>query len=183
MKTITAGIFNDPKIAEEALNALRHSGIADEQISYIYQNKAGELESHGVEDAVDKSGTDKGKGAASGAASGAVTGGAVGALAGFVLATGVIPGLGAIAVAGPLAAALGLGGAAATAVTGATVGAATGGLVGALTGYGVSTPDAHLYEDRIKEGDVLVVVESEQTGVITILEEHGADILREYSNA
>lgn len=181
MRTITAGVFRSTAGAEAAINELRSTGIPDTSISYIYENHSGKLETHTADEAVTEAGTDIAKGMGGGAASGAVTGGAVGALAGLVVATGVLPGLGALFIGGPLAAALGLTGAGAAVASGAATGAIAGGLLGALTGLGISEPDAHLYEDRVREGDVLLVVESKETGVNEILARNGAEEVREYS--
>ncbi len=182
MKTITTGVFHDTNKAEQALTALVKAGVPDSNVSYLYQNKEGELEQHNAEEAVDQAGGDVARTTTDGAAAGAVTGGAIGAVAGFVVATGIVPGLGAIAVAGPIGALLGIGGPAATAVTGAAVGAAAGGLVGALTSYGVSGTDAHLYEDKIRGGEILIVVESDHEGVGGMLTEHGANLVRTYQS-
>lgn len=181
MRTITAGVFRSTAGAEAAINELRSAGIPDASISYIYENHAGKLETHTANEAVTEAGTDIAKGMGGGAASGAVTGGAVGALAGLAVAAGVLPGLGALFIGGPLAAALGLTGAGAAVASGAATGALAGGLLGALTGLGISEPDAHLYEDRVREGDVLLVVESRETGVNEVLARNGAEEVREYS--
>ena len=69
-----------------------------------------------------------------------------------------IPGIGALFIAGPIAAALGLTGVAATTVSGALSGAVAGGLVGGLVGLGFSHEDAELYERRIRSGDIMVAV-------------------------
>jgi hypothetical protein len=64
----------------------------------------------------------------------------------------ILPGVGAVLVAGPLAAAL-LGG-----VEGALAGAAFGGLTGALVGLGISKVQAIRYESQVKAGKFLVTV-------------------------
>lgn len=181
MKSITVGVFTIVSNAEAAINEVRKLGIPDASISYLYQNRAGELTKQSAADAIAEPVADTAKQAASGAASGAVTGGAVGALAGLAVVTGVLPGLGALFIGGPLAAALGLGATASTIAAGAATGAVAGGLIGALTGIGVSEPDAHLYEERIKKGDVMVVVESTEPGISSIMVAHGAEEVREYT--
>lgn len=180
MKTVTAGVFTRTGDAEAAINDLRAAGIADDRISFVYRNPEGEVESHEAHEALEV-GADKAKGAGSGAVSGAATGGVVGALAGLAVANGILPGLGTLFVAGPLAAALGLTGAAATTAAGAMTGAAAGGIIGALTGLGISETDAHLYEDRVRDGNVLVVAESNEAGLSSIFAKHGAEEIREHA--
>ncbi len=148
----TVGIFSRHADAETALAELRAFGAKEEDISYVYVNTAGEL----VDDQVDEK-------IGHGTTAGVTTGAVVGAVLGFAVANGVLPGIGSLFVAGPLATALGFGGAAATAVGGALTGAAAGGLIGALAGLGVSDDDAIRFQEYIRSGDVMVVVRSEST--------------------
>ena len=86
-----------------------------------------------------------------GMGAGGAIGGTIGAIAAAIAAIGTvlaIPGLG-IVIAGPIAAA----------VAGAGAGGAIGGLVGALGGMGVSDDVANQYEQEIKEGATLLIVE------------------------
>jgi hypothetical protein len=169
-KTII-GVFNNREHAEMAINELREFGIHDSDISYIYN-------SEGTTVSEDGGGTHVGEGAAEGAGAGAVIGG----IAGLVVAAGVIPGLGALFVAGPIATALGLSGAAATTAAGAMTGAAAGGLLGGLMGLGVKEDEARIYEEKIKLGGVLVTVKtSEVTQAHEVFDKHGAEEVREYS--
>lgn len=181
MKSITVGVFTSAAQAEAAINEVRKLDIPDASISYLYQNKKGELEHGTADEAVEEPIADTAKQATAGAASGVVTGGAVGALAGLAVVTGVLPGLGALFIGGPLAAALGLSGTAATVAAGAATGALAGGLIGALTSVGITEPDAHLYEERIKRGEIMVIVESTIAGVHTIFTSNGAEEVREYT--
>ena len=74
-----------------------------------------------------------------------------------------IPGLGGLLVAGPLAAALGLSGLAATTATGATIGGTVAGasaFVGALVKAGLSDNDAQELEKALKDGGIIVAIES-----------------------
>ncbi len=173
MEKTIVGVFDNRHHAEEAITELRSIGIADTDISYIYV-------SDGKTITEDGSGTEAGEGAAKGATTGAV----IGALAGLAVANGILPGLGSLFVAGPLAAALGLTGAAATTAAGALTGAAAGGLVGALVGLGVSDEDAHIYEERVKRGGVLVTARSMNGAAVKeVFSKHGADEMREYSKS
>jgi hypothetical protein len=180
-KTITSAIFTDSQSAEDAINELREMGVPDSDISYLYRNDKGDTEEHTAEESLTDAGSERAKGAGTGAVEGALGGGALGAIAGLVVATGVLPGVGAILAAGPIASALGLTGVAATTVTGGAWGAAAGGIIGALTGLGVSEPDAHLYEERIRSGNILLVIESDRGGIAETLERYGASEIREYA--
>jgi len=109
------------------------------------------------------------------------TGAILGGLAGLAVANGILPGLGTLFVAGPLATALGFTGAAATTAAGALTGAAAGGLVGALAGLGVSDDEAKVYEKRIKSGAVLVATKTANpTLVKDIFSKHGVEEINEY---
>jgi uncharacterized membrane protein len=94
---------------------------------------------------------------ADGAISGATTGGALGALAGLLIGIG------------------------ATTISGAVTGALAGGLVGALVGLGVPEEDARVYEQRIREGGILVAVPvslGNETEARSILEDNNAEQIR-----
>jgi uncharacterized membrane protein len=171
MKTLTAGIFTGHMDAERAIEELKQLGVSSSDISCVYRNAEGE-----IEDA--ESGTKTGVGAAEGAAAGAV----VGAIAGLVVANGILPGLGTLFVAGPLAAALGFTGAAATTVAGAATGAVAGGLIGALTHLGIKQEDAEMYETHVRSGDTLVIAQTDTPGISDILARNGAIAIREYAD-
>lgn len=95
------------------------------------------------------------------------TGGLLGALTGFLVGVVAVavPGLGPIIALGPLAAGL----------TGAGVGAVSGGLLGPLVEAGISESLAQKYETRIREGYVLVIVQT-----MTYLESDVPEILRRH---
>ncbi len=156
------------------------AGVSRDDVSYIHLDEDEKVTAETVldeEDAVERVGA--------GAAGGAATGVVVGALAGLVVASGVLPGLGAIFVAGPLAAALGLTGAAATTISGAATGAVAGGLIGVLTGVGVAREDAETYDEHVRAGDILVVVkvsnEIEAESAKEIFKNHSAEEVRSYT--
>ena len=90
-----------------------------------------------------------------GAATGAGTGGVLGGALGWLIGIGslAIPGVGPFIAAGPIMAAL----------AGAGVGAAVGGLTGALVGMGIPEYEAKRYEGKIKEGNILISVHSENS--------------------
>lgn len=148
----TVGVYSTHAEAQRAIGELRAFGVADADISYLYTNVEGEVtDGH--------SGDKVGSGVSSGAATGAV----LGAVAGLVVAEGILPGLGALIVAGPLAAAIGLTGAAATTVAGAATGLAAGGLIGGLVNLGISNEDAAIYQDFIRSGNVLVIAHADRS--------------------
>jgi uncharacterized membrane protein len=82
---------------------------------------------------------------------GAGLGALIGAFTGLTMA--LIPGFGPILAAGPLAAALVGGG------IGAATGAATGGLVASLVDFGVSPENAKRYQDILRTGGAMVIVD------------------------
>lgn len=167
------GVFNERDNAEEAISELESEGFNPDDISIIMKNKT---EAESIRD-------NTGARVAEGSVSGAATGAAIGGIAGLLVGIGAlaIPGIGAILIGGPIAAALGLTGAAATTVTGATTGALAGGLIGALVGIGVPEEEAKIYEDRVREGAILVAAPAEigdHKEVSSILRDHGAEQIR-----
>ena len=88
-----------------------------------------------------------------GAATGGVTGGVLGGALGWLVGIGAlaIPGVGPFIAAGPIMAALG----------GAAVGGAVGGITGALIGLGIPEYEAKRYEGKVKNGNILISVHTE----------------------
>src|SRR4051812_25538993 len=169
MKTTTVGVFPNKTRAEQVIHELRDSGVSDSDISCVYRDSDGDMKD-----------SQTGEKVGDGAVKGATTGAVVGAIAGLVVANGILPGLGTLFVAGPLATALGFTGAAATAVAGAATGAVAGGLIGALTQLGISDTDAMLYETLVRKGEVLVVVNTTTLSTKEIFIRAGAREVREY---
>lgn len=101
-------------------------------------------------------------GASGGAGVGASVGAAVGGIGGILVGLGalVIPGIGPVIAAGPLAAGLaGLAGAGA----GALAGGVAGGLIGALVDVGVPEETAKYYTEGVRRGGLLVSVRTDDT--------------------
>lgn len=165
----TIGVFTTHAAAESALNELKAFGVNSADLSYVYVNDKG-----GIKDG--QIGDKTGGAVVTGVTAGAVIGG----LAGLVVANGILPGLGTLFVAGPLAAALGFAGTAATAVAGAATGAVAGGFVGALTHMGIAKQDVQLYEDHVRRGDVLVIARGTPASTEDIFLNHGAIDVRHY---
>jgi len=147
MQQTIFGIFTDRSEVEDTINKLKTKGFNPKDISIVMRDRKEQ------EEIGHNTGTKVAGGALSGATTGLVVGGIAGLLAGII-----IPGLGAFLIGGPIAAALGLTGAAASTVSGAATGVVAGGLIGALTGLGLSKDDAERYQERVKEGAILVAV-------------------------
>ena len=147
MARMLLSLFKDADVAETAIKELEHSQFNPKEISLIMRDSAR------AQDVAESTGVD----VVGGTVSGATTGGLIGALVGLLIGVAV-PGLGWLLIGGPIAAALGLTGAVATTVSGAVTGALAGGLIGALTSLGVPEEEARIYEERIKEGAVLLLV-------------------------
>ncbi len=167
------GVFQKRENAESAIKQLKDFHYDAKDISIIMRDSV-------VANAV---ASDTGASVASGAVTGAATGGVLGGLAGLLVGIGAItiPGLGALFIAGPIAAAIGLTGAAATTVSGAMTGALAGGLLGGLVSLGIPEEEAKVYEQRIREGAILLavpVLSDQENHVREVLEANGADQIR-----
>jgi hypothetical protein len=173
MSTIL-GIFDNRFDAESAVADLEIKGYAIDDMSIVLKE----------DQVLETREGSKGGAAAAGAVSGATTGGVIGGLAGLLIGIGAvaIPGVGALLIGGPLAAALGLTGAAATTLTGAATGALAGGLIGGLIALGVPEDAAEVYEQRVREGAVLLAVPAADTRdedeVRNVFESYNADEVR-----
>lgn len=145
------GIFNTKNDAEHAVEDLKEFGFQNSDISVIMKEQ-GEY--------IQRTQGTKGGAAFEGLITGATSGGVIGGLAGLLIGIGAIaiPGVGSLLIAGPLAAALGLTGAAAATVSGAATGIVAGGLVGGLVGLGLPQDVAYEYEQKLREGGVLLAV-------------------------
>lgn len=143
MNTLVA-LYDTMEQARKALQELKNAGFNSADISLVAQDATGEYGR-----AIKKDGN--GDGTATGATAGAILGGLGGLLVG--LGALVIPGIGPIVAAGPLAAAIsGLVGAG----VGAAGGAVVGGLLGALVDMGVPEEEAGYYAEGIRRGGALV---------------------------
>ena len=93
-----------------------------------------------------------------GAIAGAGTGGIIGGALGWIAGIGAlaIPGVGPFIAAGPIMAAL----------SGAAVGATVGGIAGGLVGLGIPESEAKRYEGKVKAGNLLISVHTEDVGDI-----------------
>ena len=138
---IVTATFKDRISAESALRQLESIGINENQVSLIVTDTT-RANHFSIEN-----NTKADKGAAAGATVGGIVGGALAALT--AASVMVIPGLN-LVVSGALVSAL----------AGLGAGAATGGLVGALVGAGIPEHEAKIYEDEIRNGNVLLAVDA-----------------------
>ena len=152
--TSTVGVFYNASNAQDAVRALRQARFTDAHIGVVSRHET-------AEDAANK-----GSKVATGAAVGAGTVGGVAALWSLGISFSVLPVIGPILAAGPLAAAL----------ISAAGGAAAGGMAGALTGLGLAETDAKYYEDELKAGRTIVTVHADDRSdeAWSILRRHGA---------
>lgn len=143
MSKAVFGIATSHAQAERAITDLHESGFTPDDISVLFPDNTGARDF----------GHEKSTKAPEGATAGAGVGGAVGAGLGWLAGIGAlaIPGAGPFLAAGPIMAAL----------SGAAVGATVGGLSGALLGLGVPELEAKQYEDKLRKGNILISVHTE----------------------
>jgi hypothetical protein len=137
------GIYSSRTAVESATNALVQAGFPTSDISVLLPES---LASSGLKEMGTEKATKAPEGTAAGATAGGVIGGTLGVLAGVGLLA--IPGLGPFIAAGPIMAGL----------AGLGVGGAVGGVTGALIGMGIPEFEAKRYEDRLKNGGILLSV-------------------------
>ena len=126
--------------AETIVADLKNSGILTSNISVLMPDRTGSR------DFAHEHHTKAPEGATIGGSAGGLAGGALGLLAG--IGALAIPGAGPFIAAGPIMAAL----------SGAAVGAAIGGIAGALIGMGIPEYEAKQYEEKVKNGNILISV-------------------------
>jgi hypothetical protein len=153
------GIFSNHEATEIALNELKNTGFVMDRVSVIGRDmnrqnditgaktsdsltQIGNLESH--EDLAEET-----------AKKGAIAGTTIGGVTGLLVGLGAIaiPGVGPVMLAGAAATAI------ATAVSGSAIGAAAGSLAGGLAGLNVPEDRANIYSDRVAQGNYLAIVE------------------------
>jgi hypothetical protein len=141
-------VFGIAKTESQAItiaDQLKAAGFSESDVSVLFPDK------QGTKDFAHEQNTKAPEGAATGAAGGAVIGGALGWIVG--IGALAIPGLGPFIAAGPIMAAL----------AGAAGGGAVGGLTGALIGMGIPELEAKQYEGKIKDGNILMSVNTEDS--------------------
>jgi hypothetical protein len=143
VKKAIFGIAESESQAVSIVNQLLGAGFSDDDISVLFPDK------EGTRHFAHERHTKAPEGAAGGAGAGIVIGGALGWLVG--VGTLIIPGIGAFLAAGPIVLAL----------AGAGAGAAAGVLSGALIGMGMPEFEARQYEAKMKGGNILISVHTE----------------------
>lgn len=131
--------------AETIVDELKLAGFTNNDISALLPDK------RGTKDFAHEHNTKAPEGATAGGVAGLGVGAALGWLAG--IGSLAIPGVGPFIAAGPIMAALG----------GAAVGTAAGGVIGALVGMGIPEFEAKRYDDKIKTGNILISVHTEDS--------------------
>ncbi|KUK52252.1 MAG: hypothetical protein XD78_2109 [Desulfotomaculum sp. 46_296] len=151
--------FSSRDSAERAVNDLRSKGF-DKDISILSKgDHQGDDMNKGDRDATATMG---GGSLTRGTATGSILGGAAGLAASAGALT--IPGIGPIVAAGPIAALLS--------------GAVTGGIAGGLVDLGIPENRGHYFEDKVKQGNTLVSVRSDDKRV-----NEAAGVLRSYGSS
>jgi hypothetical protein len=146
MKKAVIGIVETRAQAEHIVQRLQASGYGLNKISVLLpDNKGTQAFAH-------EQHTKAPEGAAAGAGAGGAIGGTIGVLAG--VGALAIPGLGPFIAAGPIMAGL----------SGIAAGAVVGGLIGALVGMGIPEFEARMYEGKLKAGNILISVHTEDGG-------------------
>jgi len=147
--------------AERIIAELKRVGFLGEDISVLLADKGG------TRDFAHEHNTKAPEGAVAGGVAGMGAGAVIGWLAGIGSLT--IPGVGPLLAAGPVMAAL----------SAAAVGGAAGGLIGGLAGLGIPEYEARLYEGKVRAGNILISVHTEdgkqRSRAKDILEAAGAE--------
>jgi len=139
------GIVRDYNQASRIVDQLKGGGFSKDDISVLMSDKSG------TKDFAHEKNTKAPEGATAGAATGGLLGGTLGWLVG--VGALAIPGAGPFIAAGPIMAALG----------GGAIGAGAGGLVGALIGLGIPEYEAKRYEGKLREGNILISIHSDNS--------------------
>ena len=134
--------------AERIVESLKAANFSNNDISVLFPDKGS------TRDFAHEKSTKAPEGAVAGASTGGVIGGALGWIAG--IGALAIPGAGPFIAAGPIIAAL----------SGVAVGATVGGIAGGLIGLGIPEIEAKRYEGKIKEGNLLISVHTENSAEI-----------------
>jgi hypothetical protein len=141
-------LASNEAIANTIVSDLKRNGFVDNDISVLFPDKST------TRDFAHEKNTKAPEGAATGAGAGGVVGGTLGLLAGIGLLA--IPGVGPFIAAGPIMAAL----------SGIAVGATVGGITGALIGMGIPEIEAKRYEDKVKDGNILISVHAKDSDAV-----------------
>ena len=145
-------VFGIAKSEDQAIriaNDLKLAGFSANDISVLFPDK------QGTRDFAHEQHTKAPEGAVTGVVTGGVIGGALGWLVG--IGSLAIPGVGPFIAAGPILAALG----------GVAAGGTVGGIAGGLIGMGIPEYEAKRYEGKIREGNILISVHTENSDEVS----------------
>jgi hypothetical protein len=131
--------------ADGIVDRLKEANFSNQDISALFADRESNRDFAHVKN------TKAPEGAVTGAGAGGVVGGALGWVAG--IGALAIPGVGPFIAAGPILAAL----------SGAAIGATVGGIAGGLVGLGIPELEAKQYEGKIKAGNILISVHTEDS--------------------
>jgi len=134
--------------AVNIVEQLKSANFSNNDISALLPDKSG------TKDFAHEQHTKAPEGATTGGVAGGLIGGALGWLAG--IGALAIPGVGPFIAAGPIMAALG----------GAAVVGTVGGIAGALIGLGIPAYEAKRYEGKVRGGNILISVHTENSDEI-----------------
>jgi len=174
MSKIVAGLFENQEYAEAAARKIKELGLRTDDISIVAKRgETGDPNDKAAADSVHGAGEMRGNswiadtqtGTNDNISDGVISGGVLGGVAGLLLGAGsmVIPGLGIIAAAGPIA--------------GLLSGAVTGGVVGGLIDLGIPESKSRQYENDIRQGKVLFSMKTDEDKVdmvSSVLRNNGA---------
>jgi hypothetical protein len=163
MPPTVVGLFDKAEQAQQTVQDLLDNGVPSADISLVMRNPR-----DAPPPAPSTHAADTAERVAAGAFGGGVLGGVLGVLVG--VSGLVIPGIGPILAAGPLAAAI------SSALAGASLGAVSGGLLGAMTVAGVPEEQAHAYAEGVRRGGTLVAVTTDAilgSAVYDLMRRHG----------
>ncbi len=142
------GIATSLNQADRIVDQLKSANFSNNDISVLFPDK------ETSRDFAHEKNTKAPEGAVTGASTGGVIGGALGWVAG--IGALAIPGVGPFIAAGPIMAAL----------SGAAIGAAAGGIAGGLIGLGIPELEAKRYEGKVRAGNILISVHTENSDEI-----------------
>lgn len=129
--------------ADRIVENLKNANFSNNDISALFADK------ESTHEFAHEKNTKAPEGTVAGVSTGGLIGGALGWIAG--IGALAIPGIGPFIAAGPVLSAL----------SGIAIGGALGGITGALIGLGIPELEAKRYEGKIREGNILISVHTE----------------------
>ncbi|MDP8964186.1 MAG: signal transduction histidine kinase LytS [Cyanobacteriota bacterium] len=143
------GVFPNRQDTEYALNELKNSDFPMDKVSVVAREASedDEMASSPSEFVPKKTVEGLGKGALAGGAVGGIGGGLVAGLASLA-----VPGLGSVVLAGAHSALAGV-------LAGGFYGTVAGGIIGTVMGNGISQEQANVYDERLSNGDYVVMID------------------------